>query len=119
MVSTTDQLFGASAYAPLIVATDRGPVSAAAATTGLPSSLQSAVTSTQTTTSGATKTATSSASPAAAAHGTVRIQDVASVVDSVEDIHTGGAFNGKPAILVIVFAPDYERRRPHLADLGA
>jgi multidrug efflux pump len=33
----------------------------------------------------------------------VRIQDVAQVVDSVEDIHTGGSFNGKPAILVIVF----------------
>ncbi len=33
----------------------------------------------------------------------VRIQDVAKVIDSVEDIHTGGLFNGKPAILVIVF----------------
>ncbi len=36
-------------------------------------------------------------------HGVVRIQDVADVIDSVEDIHTGGLFNGKPAILVIVF----------------
>ena len=44
-VSATDQLFGAAAYAPLIVATDRGPVSSAAASTGLPASLASAVTS--------------------------------------------------------------------------
>ncbi len=35
-VSATDQLFGAAAYAPLIVATDRGPVSNAAASNGLP-----------------------------------------------------------------------------------
>jgi multidrug efflux pump len=107
MVSTTDQLFGAEAYAPLIVSTDRGPVSSAAASNGLPTSLQSAISSGSTTSasSGGTSTtkATSSASPAAAAHGVVRIQDVANVIDSVEDIHTGGSFNGKPAILVIVF----------------
>ena len=42
-VSATDQLFGAAAYAPLIVATDRGPVSSAAASTGLPPSVASAV----------------------------------------------------------------------------
>ncbi|HTF66881.1 MAG TPA: efflux RND transporter permease subunit, partial [Edaphobacter sp.] len=105
-ISTTDQLFGAAAYAPLIVATDRGPVSSAAATNGLPASLQSAVSSSTATSSASTTTAqpaTSSASPAAAAHGIVRIQDVAQVIDSVEDIHTGGFFNGKPAILVIVF----------------
>ena len=36
-------------------------------------------------------------------HGIVRLRDVASVVNGVEDIHTGGNFNGKPAILVIVF----------------
>ena len=128
-VSATDQLFGAAAYAPLIVATDRGPVSSAAASTGLPASLASAVTSasgsTTTTTSG-TGSATASASPnsgataaatpaattgsdvqqefgAASGHGVVRIQDVAQVVDSVEDIHTGGSFNGKPAILIFVF----------------
>ena len=35
--------------------------------------------------------------------GVVRIQDVARVFDGVEDIHTGGLFNGKPAILVVVF----------------
>jgi multidrug efflux pump len=101
-ISTTDQLFGAAAYAPLIVATDRGPVSSAAASNGLPTSLQSAISSNQNSTTNSS-TSTSSASPAAAAHGIVRIQDVAQVVDSVEDIHTGGFFNGKPAILVIVF----------------
>ena len=130
MISTTDQLFGAAAYAPLIVATDRGPVSSAAASNGLPASLQSGVSngssttttangtsgssstsssssgsasSTSSGTSGTTPASSSSASPAAAAHGIVRIQDIASVIDSVEDIHTGGSFNGKPSILVIVF----------------
>ena len=100
-ISTTDQLFGAAAYAPLIIATDRGPVSSAAASSGLPASLQSAIS--QNATSATTTAKSSSASPAAAAHGIVRIQDVAQVIDSVEDIHTGGSFNGKPAILVIVF----------------
>jgi multidrug efflux pump len=33
----------------------------------------------------------------------VRLQDVANVVDSVEDIRTGGSANGKPAVLIIVF----------------
>jgi multidrug efflux pump len=33
----------------------------------------------------------------------VRISDVAQVVDSVADVHTGGTFNGKDAILVVVF----------------
>jgi hydrophobe/amphiphile efflux-1 (HAE1) family protein len=121
-VSTTDQLFGSAAYAPLIVATDRGPVSSSTASNGLPASLQSAVSNTgggagsttssgsstfttsSTTSSGSSSTtSTSSSSPSAAAHGIVRIQDVADVVDDVEDVHTGGSFNGKPAILVIVF----------------
>jgi multidrug efflux pump len=137
-VNSTDQLFGAAAYAPLVIATDKGPVSNATASTGLPASSASggtsgsgttttapsnASTTTTTTSSTASGPATSSvasnapASPTvnnfanaqittfgpAAAHGTVRIQDVARVVDSVEDIHTGGLFNGKPAILIIVF----------------
>src|ERR1700729_3555834 len=42
-VSATDQLFGAAAYAPLIVATDRGPVSSAQASTGLPAAVATAV----------------------------------------------------------------------------
>ncbi|MCU1226312.1 MAG: acriflavin resistance protein [Edaphobacter sp.] len=107
MVSTTDQLFGAAAYAPLIIATDRGPVSSAAASTGLPASAVSAVASTSTTSASASSSTAASmpaaAGAAVATHGVVRIQDVAEVVDSVEDIHTGGMFNGTPAILVIVF----------------
>jgi multidrug efflux pump len=104
-ISTTDQLFGAAAYAPLIVATNRGPVSSAAATNGLPASLQSAVSSSSTATAanGTGTTTTSSANPTAAAHGIVRVQDVAQVVDSVENIYNSGYFNGKRAILVIVF----------------
>ncbi len=150
-IKDTDQLFGSAAYAPLIIATDRGPVSSAAASTGLPSALASAVSSTaqsgagatyttaatattpaatsatttttgttaagaasSTTSGAATGTATAAVAPAATttaavtgapsqAHGAVRISDVAQVIDSVEDIHTGGIFNGKPAILVIVF----------------
>ena len=130
-VSATDQLFGASFYAPLIVSTDRGPVSSAVASSGLPQSVASAVsttpastTATASTTSstGTTNANTTNPTPtttsgqnlnadsatvtsgvSAPGHGIVRIQDVAQVIDSVEDIHTGGLFNGKPAILVVVF----------------
>jgi hydrophobe/amphiphile efflux-1 (HAE1) family protein len=115
-VSATDQLFGAAAYAPLIIATDRGPVSSAAASSGLPASVASAVANTpsaatgagsSTTSNGAgTGAAASTAAPAVgagAAHGIVRIQDVAKVVDSVENVNAIGTFNGRPAILVIVF----------------
>ena len=155
-LSTTDQLFGSAAYAPLIIATDQGPVSNATASTGLPSSASSAVgsSSTANTTTAAasssastgtssvsnytnanTNTATSSTSIASNAvagvgpssvnantstatnfatsrvttvgsdneHGIVRLRDVADVVDAVEDIHTGGYLNGKPAILIVVF----------------
>jgi hydrophobe/amphiphile efflux-1 (HAE1) family protein len=126
-VSTTDQLFGAKAYAPLIISTDRGPVSSAPASTGLPASVASAVTANQVAASNSTTEAGSAggsgsaagtssnsgaattSSPAAlssgveSAHGVVRVRDVAQVVDSVEDIHTGGVYNGKPAIIVLVF----------------
>ncbi len=121
-VSATDQLFGAAAYAPLIIATDRGPVSNAVASSGLPATEASAVSSTPNNSAGAgsgttvTTTAanvptngasTTSTPPVTgspgAEHSTVRMSDVASVVDSVEDIHTLGMYNGKPAILVIVF----------------
>ena len=106
-VTATDQLFGSDAYAPLIVATDKGPVSSAAASSGLPASAASAVDTTAALSgnSGAVATTTATVVPAgaAAAHGVVRIQDVARVIDSVEDIHTAGFFNGRPAILVIVF----------------
>src|SRR3984885_14267609 len=79
-ISTTDQLFGAKAYAPLIIATDRGPVSSAAASTGLPASVASAVANTTTTAKTTTKAAATGAG--ASAHGTVRIQDVAEVTDA-------------------------------------
>jgi multidrug efflux pump len=118
-VSTSDQLFGAAAYAPLIVATDRGAVSRAAASSGLPTSAGATTTSG----TGAASTATAAATAAAKSpfttpratttaqttalgsrtFGAVRIEDVADVVDSVEDIHTGGLINGKPGILVVVF----------------
>jgi hydrophobe/amphiphile efflux-1 (HAE1) family protein len=109
-VSTTDQLFGAKAYAPLIISTDRGPVSAAPASTGLPASVASAVasetannTNSGATTSSGVAVSTGIQSGVSAAHGVVRIQDVAEVVDSVEDVHGMGVFNGKRAILVLVF----------------
>jgi hydrophobe/amphiphile efflux-1 (HAE1) family protein len=122
-VNATDQLFGAAAYAPLIVATDRGPVSSAPARSGLPASVASAVANVPAATAGSGAAGTSSggtgaatgsgaaitgsaAAPAAgagAAHGIVRIQDVAKVVDSVENVNAIGTFNGRPAILVIVF----------------
>src|ERR1700678_2587568 len=69
-VSTTDQLFGAKAYAPLIIATDRGPVSSAAASTGLPAAVASAVanqTSTNTNGSAAGSTTTTGSNGGAAA----------------------------------------------------
>jgi multidrug efflux pump len=100
-VTTSDQLFGSAAYAPLIVYTDRGPVSSATASNGLPGSQASAVASATAPTNKASGVGT--AGTATVGHGVVRIQDVARVVDSVEDIHTGGLMNGKPAILIMVF----------------
>jgi multidrug efflux pump len=112
-IYTTDQLFGAAAYAPLIVATDKGPVSTAAAANGLPKSVSSVVTANASAASSggaAAGTATQNFSNSqisttgpANDHGTVRISDVATVTDGVEDIHTGGYLNNKPAILIIVF----------------
>jgi multidrug efflux pump len=145
-IATSDQLYGAAAYAPLVIATDRGPVSSAQAASGLPASSASAVTSstaasTATTKAGATTspsssgsssnanvstgnstsgnnssgststspavinfaTSTNTATGAANEHGTVRLRDVADVVDSVADVHTAGYFNGKRAILTVVF----------------
>ena len=89
-------------------------MSSAAASTGLPASVASAVANMPTANTGTSSSATSAtstgsaATPSAAvaagtAHGIVRIRDVAKVVDSVEDVHATGVFNGKPAILVIVF----------------
>jgi hydrophobe/amphiphile efflux-1 (HAE1) family protein len=112
-ISATDQLFGAAAYAPLIIATDRGPVSAAPASSGLPASVASALTSAPTPGSGSAGStgvagggsgATSVPNAGAGTgHGIVRIRDVAKVVDSVENVQAAGVFNGKPAIVVLVF----------------
>ena len=141
-ISTSDQLFGAEAYRSLVIATDKGPVSNAAAASGLPSSVASAITSNSsaasstttataantsnaaspftsaaaaasltnasasTLTSPTTSTFTSAAASApasATSHGIIRLRDVADVVDGTETLQTGGLFNGKPAILVIVF----------------
>ncbi len=111
-LSTTDQLFGAAAYAPLIIATDRGPVSTAPAASGLPAS--EAGGSGANSTAGANTAAASTngqelaaaaavGSSALAGHGVVRIQDVARVYDGVENIYNSGLFNGEPAIFLIVF----------------
>ncbi len=112
-ITTTDQLFGAAAYAPLIVATDKGPVSSAGASNGLPASVASAVASSSASAVSGTAAptpatpmaaaSTGTASGATTAHGIVRIRDVAEVIDDVENIQTGGRFNGKPGILLIVF----------------
>ena len=126
-VTTTDQLFGAEAYKPLVIATDKGPVSSASASTGLPASSAGATTAVVgaagsgtaavaatnvSNGTAATTVATGAVSggqaavvtgSSAMAHGVVRIEDVARVYDGVEDIHSGGLFNGKPAILLIVF----------------
>jgi hydrophobe/amphiphile efflux-1 (HAE1) family protein len=80
-VSATDQLFGAAAYAPLVVATSKGAVSSAAA--GMPLNVLPENSS-------------------ATRPGIIRIRDVSRVIDSVEDLNTAGSFNGKPAILVNV-----------------
>jgi hydrophobe/amphiphile efflux-1 (HAE1) family protein len=103
-ISTTDQLFGAAAYAPLIIATDRGAVSTAAASTGLPAAVASSVASAGSASGGSATTASAAITGSTtSAHGTVRVQDVADVIDSVEDVHTGGTVNGKPGITMQVF----------------
>jgi multidrug efflux pump len=132
-ITTSDQLFGSEAYKPLIIATDKGPVSSAAAKTGLPSSVASAIANSGTSASSIASITDAAASPnatsavvtkapavtanvtpastapvavtgaGAQAHGIVRIQDVADVIDSVENIQTGGLMNGTPAILIMVF----------------
>jgi multidrug efflux pump len=112
-ISATDQLFGAAAYAPLIIATDRGPVSSAPARSGLPASVASALTNIPGGNAGSAGGNSSSATPITGSgsitvnngtgHGIVRIRDVAKVVDSVENVQAAGVFNGKPAIVVLVF----------------
>ena len=109
-ISTTDQLFGAAAYAPLIIATDRGPVSSAKASTGLPAAVSGASGLNSTAAANASVRGTVSGAPASAVpksdatgHGVVRIEDVAQVTDGVENLYNSGSFNGQRAVLVIVF----------------
>jgi multidrug efflux pump len=104
-ISSTDQLFGAAAYAPLIVATDRGAVSTAAASNGLPASAASAVAAAST--PGAATPIVGTTAGAASGHGVVRIQDVADVIDGTENIYSGGRLSygkdpTKPGILLMV-----------------
>ncbi len=101
-VSTTDQLFGAAAYAPLIVSTDTGAVSSAAASNGLPASVASAITAASTPSTAAAPPKPATTFGPSSGHGTVRIRDVADVVDGVENIQTGGRLNGQPGILLMV-----------------
>jgi len=119
-VTTTDQLFGANAYRPRIVAITGGAVTNATANNGLQSNVASAISSANTTTvagvnaninsgPGYTSAAVSNhtsnqiAPTPSKGVGIVRIGDVAEVVDSVENNLTYGQFNGKPAILLTVF----------------
>jgi multidrug efflux pump subunit AcrB len=109
-VATTDQLFGAAAYAPLIIATDKGPVSSAGASAnGTIGAGSGAVASTSTAANTASAAGTNFATRTittvgpANEHGTVRLQDIATVSDSVEDIHTGGVVNLTPAIVIQAF----------------
>ena len=118
-IDTSDQLFGADAYRPLVVATSAGAVSNATANNGLQANVASASTNaTAAVTSKAANLNTGAGYTSAAVHtantaqtaptpskgtGIVRIGDVAEVVNSVENIQTYGQFNGKPAILLTVF----------------
>lgn len=104
-ISTTDQLFGAAAYAPLIVSTDKGAVSSAAASSGLPASVASAAAA-STVAAKVTPVKPSTTFGPASGHGTVRIQDVAEVTDGMENRFTGGRINGSPGIqLMVMKAP--------------
>ena len=104
-ISTTDQLFGAAAYAPLIISTDKGAVSSAAASTGLPASVTSASAAATATTPGIPVKNAPTFGPLSG-HGIVRIQDVAEVTDGTENRFTGGRINGTPGIqLMVMKAP--------------
>ena len=125
-ISTTDQLFGADAYRPLVIATSRGSITNATANNGLPSSVSGATSSTTTAGTSTTGTSTSTttanldggagytsaqvstrpsnvATTSSNAAGIVRLGDVAEVIDANENNLSYGTTNGKPSILVIVF----------------
>src|SRR6201991_315426 len=75
-VSATDQLFGAAAYSPLIVATDRGPVSSAPARTGLPAAVASALTNSPSTPAAGSTSGSSSASSGVVAGGSAQTHGI-------------------------------------------
>ena len=68
-ISTTDQLFGADAYRPLVIATSRGSITNAQASNGLPSSVASATTSTTAATTATTGAAASTSAAVSANAG--------------------------------------------------
>lgn len=100
-VGATDQLFGASAYAPLIVSTNGGSVTSAKASSGVSLVPASAIGNRPANGSTASRVGLSSAS-SNSPPGIVRLAQIGRVIDSVEDLNTYGSFNGKPAILVNV-----------------
>ena len=118
-ISTTDQLFGADAYRPLVIATSRGSITNAQANNGLQANVASAVASnTATAGSGANANIDAGAGYTSAqvsnrpsnvattstnAAGIVRLGDVASVVDANENANNFGTTNGKPSILITIF----------------
>ena len=99
-IAATDQLFGAAAYAPLFASTINGPVTSAAASSGVPANVASALAAAAP--SSAAGSTASAPRLAGAQPGVTRIRDIGRVVDGVEDVNTYGSFNGKPAILVNV-----------------
>ncbi|MGI4759004.1 MAG: efflux RND transporter permease subunit [Janthinobacterium lividum] len=118
-ISTTDQLFGADAYRPLVIATSRGSITNAQASNGLPSSVATAATGVATAAAASTGAnidsssgytsaqvstrASNVATTSTNAAGIVRLGDVAEVIDANENNLNYGTTNGKPSILVIVF----------------
>ena len=119
-ITTTDQLFGADAYRPLIIATSRGSITNAQANNGLASSVASAISSNSTSTTAVSQNANINNSPgytsaqvsnygsnvattSTNAAGIVRIGDVAQVVDANENLQNYGTTNGKPSILITIF----------------
>src|SRR5882762_9724196 len=89
-ITTTDQLFGADAYRPLIVATGRGPVSNAAASNGLQANVASATTSSNanaatsvnTTSSNSAATPTAAPAPTTSPTATTTVNGTASAAIS-------------------------------------
>ena len=119
-VSTTDQVFGASNYMPLVIGTSRGSITNATANNGLAASVASALTSNSAATTVTNKTAnldntagftsaqtdpakSNVATSSTPSYGIVRIGDVADVLDANENNQNYGITNGVPSIQITVF----------------